>query len=103
MDTYAIGVGDPDPDAPDFGDAFHSVTWNAGRNAWEYRPRYVHGSTLPIRDAITYSTGRDRISNADAAYSCSQRNPECNAGGACSLHKYCGAWGPRCGSGGATP
>ena len=80
MDTYAIGVGDPDPDAPDFGDAFHSVTWNAGRNAWEYRPRYVHGSTLPIRDAITYSTGRDRISNADAAYRCAQRNPECNAG-----------------------
>ena len=42
-----------------------------------------------------------RISNADAAYSCSQRNPECNAGDACSLHKYCGAWRPVRGGRGA--
>ena len=56
MDAYTIGVGNPDPDAYDAGNAFYSLTWNAQRDAWEYRPRYVHGSTLPIR-----------IANADAA------------------------------------
>ena len=93
MDTYTIGVGNPDPDAPNFGDAFHSLTWNAKRDAWEYRPRYVHGSTLPIRD---------RIRNADAAARCAECNPECDAGDGCALHHYCQSWRPiRGGRGGA--
>ena len=92
MDTYTIGVGNPDPDAYDAGNAFYSLTWNAQRDAWEYRPRYVHGSTLPIR-----------IANADAAARCADEHPECNAGSECALHRYCQSWGPVRGSGGGAP
>jgi len=40
-----------------------------------------------------------RIPNVNAAYSCAERNPDCDRGEQCSLHKYCGAWGPGRGGG----
>ncbi len=52
--------------------------------------RYIHANGVTRR-----------IPNADAAYACAQRNPECDAGDGCALHKYCRAWGLGCGSGGA--
>lgn len=50
MDPYAyrVGVGNPDPDSPDWGNAFHSLTWNADARAWEYRPRTANGCTIPV-------------------------------------------------------
>ena len=95
MDTYTIGVGNPDPDAYDAGNAFYSLTWNAQRDAWEYRPRYVHGSTLPIR-----------IANAAAAARCADEHPDCDGypnGQQCSLHAHCLARRTGRGGGGAAP
>ena len=53
---------------------------------------------LPARYSVplTYSIGRDRIPNANAAISCSEHNPDCDvyAGGErCSLYAHCLARG----------
>ena len=63
-------------------------------------PNWLHDA-LPHGERVN-DPRRNRISNADAAYSCSQRNPECNAGDECVLHRYCGAWGPVRGGGGSS-
>ena len=62
-------------------------------------PNWLY-NTLPHGERVN-DPRRNRISDADAAYRCAQRNPECNAGDACSLHKYCGAWRPVRGGRGA--
>ena len=62
-------------------------------------PNWLHDA-LPHGERVN-DPRRDIDPDADADARCAERNPECNASDACSLHKYCRAWGPRRGSGGA--
>ena len=51
---------------------------------------YIHTDTLGHR--VVYYGNANRIPNASAAISCSERNPDCDgyAGGErCSLHAHC--------------
>ena len=58
----------------------------------------ANGRQYTNRTSLTHLR---RIPNACAAYACAQRNPECDAGNGCALHKYCVPRRADSGSGGA--
>ena len=70
-----------------------------------YGGGYIY-STAAHGNPITYSVGRDRYSNANAAYRCADEHPDCDGypnGQQCSLHAHCLARRTGRGGGGAAP